>query len=222
MRMKSIMIRFFLFFTLFLSVTVLSDDPSQIHEGEVVKGNRNAIYLVKDGKKHLFPDFHTFISMGFNQSSVKKIPDITLDSISLGDRVPKIAAPPPFRPDDYMYHYQCEDPERMVNLQLSVVEKLFPDLSLECLLFVQVSDLGVVSGLGDFNRYIQALDRILTSKHMDILTLGGSITAGGYMMEYKRLLKEKSNIDVTIHNHGHGATEITCKWLSTVLSLLFY
>ena len=36
-----------------------------------------------------------------------------------------------------------------------------------------------------------------------------SITAGGYFLEFTRLLRDKHNLTVTVHNHGHGATEIT-------------
>ena len=46
---------------------------------------------------------------------------------------------------------------------------------------------------------------------MEILALGGSITAGGYFQEFVRSLREKNNLTVTVNNHGHGATEITCK-----------
>ena len=53
--------------------------------------------------------------MGYNTSSVIKISDELLEEISTGSLVDKIQAPPPFRPDDYMYHSQCEDPDRMVN-----------------------------------------------------------------------------------------------------------
>lgn len=96
----------------YCAVDVLSVD----YEGQVVKGNRNALYLVKDGKKRLFPDFYTFSHMGFNAGMVKKIPDDDLSAIPLGSPVDAI---PVFRPEDYMYHTQCEDHERMVSPLLS-------------------------------------------------------------------------------------------------------
>lgn len=43
---------------------------------------------------------------------------------------------------------------------------------------------------------------------LDILFLGGSITAGGYFMEFIRTLQEKTGLNITYHNHGHGATDI--------------
>lgn len=87
---------------------------NDISDGMIIKGNRNALYLFKDDSKHLIPDFHTFTEMGFNFSSITRIPDDVLDKIPLREPVAKIQAPPPFRPDDYMYHLLCEDPDRMV------------------------------------------------------------------------------------------------------------
>ena len=46
---------------------------------------------------------------------------------------------------------------------------------------------------------------------MDILLLGGSITAGGYFMEFIRLLDIEAKLNVSYHNHGHGAIELQCK-----------
>lgn len=80
-------------------------------EEKVVKGNRNALYLVRKGKRHMFPDFHTFTQMGFNTTSVNKIPDDELNRMPMGEMLPAIAI---FRPEDYMYHHQCDDPDRMV------------------------------------------------------------------------------------------------------------
>jgi hypothetical protein len=64
--------------------------------------------------------------------------------------------------------------------------------------------------MGNFMRYARILQRVKASKNIDILTLGGSITAGGYFLEFVRLLGVESGLNVTFHNHGHGATEITC------------
>ena len=65
--------------------------------------------------------------------------------------------------------------------------------------------------MGDFNRYISVFKRIQVTKQMKILVLGGSITAGGYYHEFVRLLELEKGINVTVHNHGHGATAIPCK-----------
>lgn len=102
------MIRLILLCAALLFLGSLSESPL---EGQIVKGNRNALYLVRDGKKKVFPDFYTFTQMGFTVDAVKKISDDVLNSIPLGDPV---AAIPVFRPDDYMYHKVCDDPDRMV------------------------------------------------------------------------------------------------------------
>jgi hypothetical protein len=80
-------------------------------EGKVVKGTRNALFLVQKGRKHLFPDFYTFSHMGFNLSSIVKIPDDELGRLPTGEILKVI---PVFRPEDFMYHQNCEDPNRMV------------------------------------------------------------------------------------------------------------
>lgn len=67
--------------------------------------------------------------------------------------------------------------------------------------------------MGNFRRYVDVLHRVKKTKNFDILALGGSITAGGYFMEFTRLLQVNNGLNVTVHNHGHGATEITCKLL---------
>jgi hypothetical protein len=82
------------------------------YEGKLLKGNKNAIFVVKKGQRHQFPDFNTFAKMGYDASAIQKISDDILNSIPLGY---DITAIPVFRPDDYMYHMQCEDPDRMVD-----------------------------------------------------------------------------------------------------------
>jgi hypothetical protein len=153
------------------------------HEGKVIKGNRNALFLVQNGEKRLFPDFNTFDKMGFNVSSIIKVSDDMINSMPNGLGLPPIAV---FRPDDYMYHQLCDDPDRMA------------------------TELGLIVNMGNFIRYIKMISKVKKSKKIDILALGGSITAGGYFMEFIRLLKANDDISVAIHNHGHGATEITC------------
>jgi hypothetical protein len=70
----------------------------------------------------------------------------------------------------------------------------------------------VVANLGNLIRFAQVYSRIKKKKSLEILFLGGSITAGGYYMEFIKLLEQDLNINVIYHNHGHGATEITCKY----------
>jgi uncharacterized protein with ACT and thioredoxin-like domain len=65
--------------------------------------------------------------------------------------------------------------------------------------------------MGDFFRLAPVVKRVKARKSIDIVALGGSITAGGYFMEFVRLLQQEEGLNVTVHNHGHGATEITCK-----------
>jgi hypothetical protein len=89
-------------------------DSGDVYDGKVIKGNRNALFLVENGARRQFPDFYTFTHMGFNVTNIMKIKDDILNSIPLGPMVKAIPAPPPFRPDDYMYHEQCGDPDKMV------------------------------------------------------------------------------------------------------------
>ena len=154
------------------------------YEGKIIKGNRNALFLVNNGVRRQFPDFHTYISMGYVASNVTKIHSDHLDSIRIGEAIPKIAAPPPFRPDDYAYHEFCEDFKHISN------------------------DLGVVPSMGNFDRFRSVFHRVNKKKKVDILALGGSITAGGYFEEFVRLLRQDSGFDVVVHNHGHGATDL--------------
>jgi hypothetical protein len=65
--------------------------------------------------------------------------------------------------------------------------------------------------MGNLQRHVSVLRNVKAKKAIDILALGGSITAGGYFEYFKKLLIDKLNVTVTVHNHGHGATEITCK-----------
>lgn len=152
------------------------------YDKKIVKGNKNALYLVSNGVKSQFPDFWTFTSMGYAAKDVIKIPDDELDAIPLGDTIKAI---PVFRPDDYFYHEYCDDAFRIVH------------------------DVGVVPSLGNIYRHSNVMKRIKKTNHMDIVALGGSITAGGYFEEFVRLLRTNDNYDIVVHNHGHGATEIT-------------
>lgn len=65
--------------------------------------------------------------------------------------------------------------------------------------------------MGNLVRYLSVLNRIKATKSVDILALGGSITAGGYFNEFARSLEVQEGLKVTTHNHGHGATEIQCE-----------
>ncbi len=64
--------------------------------------------------------------------------------------------------------------------------------------------------MGNYFQLYRMFDKVQKTKQLKILALGGSITAGGYFMEFKRLLNEKHGYNVTVENHGHGATELTC------------
>ncbi len=157
--------------------------------------NGKALYLYKQGAKHPFPDFHTFTAMGFNSADIQKMRPEIINKIPDGKILDVIIPPPAFRADDYMYHNLCEDYPRLVN------------------------DLGVVANLGDMLRWGSMFDRVHKTKSLTILALGGSITAGGYFESFIKLLSEretygdqsnntKDKLNVKIHNHGHGATEI--------------
>ena len=154
-------------------------------EGMVISTtNGKALYLFKDNKKHPFPDFHTFTAMGFNGADIKKMRPEVLKKVRDGPTLDAIIPPPEFRAEDYMYHHLCEDYLKLVN------------------------DVGVVANLGDMVRMGSMFQRVSKKKSIDILAIGGSITAGGYFENFKELLKEKEGLDVTVRNHGHGATEI--------------
>lgn len=86
-------------------------------EGKVITGQKGkALFLVRQGKKLMFPDFYTFTKLGYNVSMINKVSDDTLHELILGETIAKIDAPPPFRPDDYMYHAVCEDIDRLVRV----------------------------------------------------------------------------------------------------------
>ena len=102
---------------LIFSCTTQCKDIADDYAGKVVKGNRNALFLIHSGARLQFPDFYTFDKMGFDTSSVIKIQDDILSSIPIGPMIKALPQPPPFRPDDYMYHEQCGDPDRMVHIQ---------------------------------------------------------------------------------------------------------
>jgi hypothetical protein len=101
-------------FLLLSSCTTNSIEVGDEYAGKVIKGNRNALFLVENGARRQFPDFFTFDKMGFNSTSVMKIKDDILTLIPLGPMIKALPQPPPFRPDDHMFHEQCGDPDRMV------------------------------------------------------------------------------------------------------------
>ena len=102
---------------------------------------------------------------------------------------------------------------RLRCVDLSVVE-----YSVELTLLVppisQVTEMGTIPNMGDMSRYLNVLQRVKSTKTLDILALGGSITAGGYFLEFARSMEVKEGYKVNTHNHGHGATEIQCKQAS--------
>jgi hypothetical protein len=68
--------------------------PSQtINEGDVVKvADDGAIYLIQNGHRRLFPDWDTFVGMGYSLPMVKVISREQLESIPLGDPIPSVHA----------------------------------------------------------------------------------------------------------------------------------
>ena len=159
------------------------DEPE---EGMVLSGIKGkALYLFKGGKRHMFPDYYTFTAMGFNQTSIYRMSDDKLGALPTGDRVAAIAAPPVFREDDWMFHAHCEDPPRLVN------------------------DLGIIANNGDPYLQRKLAEKVTKTKRLEILALGGSITAGGYFEGFLKLMREEEELEVVIHNHGHGATDLT-------------
>mmetsp|Transcript_18726 Transcript_18726/g.31549 ORF Transcript_18726/g.31549 Transcript_18726/m.31549 type:complete len:676 (-) Transcript_18726:69-2096(-) len=159
----------------------LEDKSHGAYEGKIIKGNRNALYLVEKGQRRAFPDFHSFTSRGYDISQINRIDDSILNSIPLGETLSVIAV---YRPDDFMYHRVCDDADRMVQ------------------------ELGLIPNMGDIQRFLRVYQRVTQRKEIDIVALGGSITAGGYFMEFARSLEEKTGLTVNVHNHGHGATEL--------------
>lgn len=182
-----------LFLVLVLGCVVGSDRINRLvttpEDGMVLSGLRGkALYLYKQKQLLQFPDFYTFSAMGYNMSNIRRMKDEMLLQIPRGTILATIKGPPPFRPDDAMYHSHCDDPSRLIN------------------------DLSVVANVGNFHRYLNVHQRVSKSKKIDILALGGSITAGGYFMEFVRHLQEQEGLAVKVHNHGHGATELTCTY----------
>jgi hypothetical protein len=88
-----------------------SSRRDKLRNGQVVKGSKNAIYLIERNTKRFFPDFNTFVKMGYNLTVIQKVNDKLLEELPLGDPIKPI---PVFRPDDYMYHLVCDDPVRLV------------------------------------------------------------------------------------------------------------
>jgi hypothetical protein len=80
---------------------------------------------------------------------------------------------------------------------------------------MQVQELAIIPNMGNLMRYLHVLHRVKETKSLEILALGGSITAGGYLNEFARNLQNKEGYKVTVHNHGHGATEIQCKFTTS-------
>lgn len=83
-----------------------------------------------------------------------------------------------------------------------------------------MQELAIIPNMGNLLRYLSVLQRVKAKRTVEILALGGSITAGGYLNEFARTLENKEGYKVTIHNHGHGATEIQCTHHAIVCALL--
>ncbi len=81
---------------------------SSFDYGDVVKGKGKSLYLItkpnifplnfnlfnqnflRDFIKREFPDYYTFIKMGYNWTSVKKLPEELLMSIPTAETLPKV------------------------------------------------------------------------------------------------------------------------------------
>lgn len=107
-----IMVSFFVARLCILCLCVFTCAAAGEYDGKVVKGNRNALFLVQDGRRSAFPDFYTFTQMGFNMSVIQKIPDDILNNMPMGTPIKAIAV---YRGEDYMYHRVCSDPDRLVS-----------------------------------------------------------------------------------------------------------
>jgi hypothetical protein len=107
-----------LFILLTLLICYVSSDGkvnyASMYDKKVIKGNRNALFLVQNGFRRQFPDFYTFDTMNYTVASILKVNDENMNSIPLGTMITKIQSPPAFRPDDYFYHEYCNYPDRMV------------------------------------------------------------------------------------------------------------
>jgi len=66
--------------------------PNQpVNEGDPVKvADDQAIYLIQNGQRHLFPDWGTFVKMGYTLERVKVISREQLESIPLGGPLPSL------------------------------------------------------------------------------------------------------------------------------------
>ena len=117
--------RFFISLMLFCCGVTYSKDFGDKFNGKVVKGDRNALFLIENGARRQFPDFFTFDKMGYNASSVMKIKDHLLTKIPMGPMIIALPQPAAFRADDYMYHEQCNDPDKMVGAALLFFISLF-------------------------------------------------------------------------------------------------
>jgi hypothetical protein len=112
--MKQLVFTLILFFlvTCGTAKRPLGSIQPQDYEGKIIKGTRNALFLVQGGQRRMFPDFNTFKTMGYNLSVIENVGDEVLKHIPLGSTITPI---PIFRPEDYMYHLECEDADRMVS-----------------------------------------------------------------------------------------------------------
>ena len=48
------------------------------------------IFLVLNGTRHVFPNFHTFVKMKFDTDDVHLIPHAVMDLITIGDELPPL------------------------------------------------------------------------------------------------------------------------------------
>jgi hypothetical protein len=65
--------------------------PVEEMSGDVIRGvGQKSIYLIKDGRRHGFNDFGTFMAMNYTLDDVKLLAAKVVDQIPLGDPVPSM------------------------------------------------------------------------------------------------------------------------------------
>eukprot|EP01041_Mallomonas_annulata_P008231 gene8231-16927_t len=68
-------------------------------------------------------------------------------------------------------------------------------------------EIRILRGHGDFGRISAVVQRINATKRIELLALGGSITAGSYFRDFVSHL-QSIGYEVIVRNHGHGGTGV--------------
>ncbi len=67
--------------------------PPTVNEGDVIKvADDGAIYLMQNGQRRVFPDWDTFVAMGYTMDRVRIISREQMDAIPMGDPIASIHA----------------------------------------------------------------------------------------------------------------------------------